>query len=126
MRLSRTFLLLVATIALACAPASGRGPVRNQNYIAGEELAATNYSNLYDAIQALRPNFLRSRGRNSFDPDQSEHPVVYLDGQRFGELAILKSMSPHRVLAIRSLSGPDATTKYGTNNTSGVIEVLTR
>jgi hypothetical protein len=126
MRFTRTFLLLVATIALACAPASGRGPMRNQSLITGDELAATKYSNLYDAIQALRPNFLRSRGRNSFDPDQTEFPIVYLDGQRFGEIGILKSMPLERVIAIRSLSASDATTKYGTNNTSGVIEVVTR
>lgn len=127
MRLIRPVLLLVATFALACAPATaGRTTMRNKNFISQEELQAARYSNLYDAINTLRPAFLRSRGRNTFDPNVTEYPAVYQDGQRFGELQILKTMPLDQVKSVRYLSAPDATTKYGSNHTAGVIEVTTR
>lgn len=123
---SRVVVLLAVVIAFSCAPQSGRGAIRNSNFISQDELAGAQHSNLYDAIYALRPTFLRSRGRHSFDPGQSEFPLVYQDGQRYGELDVLKGMSLETVKSVRFLSASDATTKYGTNHTSGVIEVTTR
>jgi hypothetical protein len=98
----------------------------NSNFITQEQLAATKHSNLYDAIYAIRPTFFRSRGRSSLDPAIQEFPAVYQDGQRFGELAVLRTMSPEGVRSVRYLTAPEATTRYGMNHTAGVIEVTTR
>ncbi|HLA14370.1 MAG TPA: hypothetical protein VJZ25_05040, partial [Gemmatimonadaceae bacterium] len=51
---------------------------------------------------------------------------VFLDGQRYGDIETLKTMPVQTIREIRYLSASDATTKYGTGYTNGVIEVYTR
>lgn len=80
--------------------------------------------NVYDAIARLRPTFLRSRGQSTLSGSGGD-TRVYLDGQSYGEIGILKSMSLELVTQIRLLNAADATTRYGLNHTAGVIEVTT-
>lgn len=121
----RSVLMLVAVSALACAPPAVPGPRgKNVNVITQEELAASKEYNVYDAIARLRPTFLRSRGQTTLSGPGSD-TRVYLDGQSYGEIGILKSMSLELVTQIRLLNAADATTRYGLNHTGGVIEVTT-
>ena len=122
----KSVLVLVATAAIACAPPAPRGERRDTNFITREELLASNTSNIYEAIAALRPNMLRSRGPKNFDPNASQLPHVFMDGQAYGDIETLRSLSVPSVLSVRFVSAPDATTKYGTNYSSGVIELTTR
>lgn len=122
----RPVLTVFAAVAVACAPPSNPGNTRDSNVITREELSASKSLNAYDAIKNLRPNFLRARGTNTFDPVVSTEPTVYVDGQRFGDITNLRSMSVDLIAEIRLLRASDATIKYGTNHTTGVIEVTTR
>jgi len=123
---SRSVLILLSAAAIACAPPSGARPARDANVITREELDASVARNAYDAIQNLRPNFLRSRGTQTFDPTVSTQAAIYLDGQRYGDVTALKSMLVDAIDQIRYLSAADATSRYGTNHTAGAIEVTTR
>lgn len=122
----RPVLILAATAAIACAPPAATSERRDINVITRDEIAASQAMNAYDAISHIRPAWLRSRGRSTFNPGVSEYPQVYLDGQRYGEISILKSMGIDNLSGFRFLSASDATTKFGTGHTAGVIEVLTR
>ncbi|MBW3552427.1 MAG: hypothetical protein KY466_02890 [Gemmatimonadetes bacterium] len=107
--------------------------------ITSEELRALEgVSSAYDAVQRLRPRFLRGRtgtfgtggandplSRTSSAAEQST-VVVYLDGVRFGGIDALRRINVDGVREIRFVPGRDATTKYGTNHGGGVIEVSTR
>jgi len=123
----RPVLLVLAAAALACAPPAGTSSSgRDPNVISRQELEASVAVNAYDAIMNLRPTFLRSRGTNTFDAAATTLPDVYVDGQRFGNITNLKSMTLDNIAEIRLLRASDATNKYGTNHTTGVIEVTTR
>ena len=123
---SRSILIFLSAAAIACAPPSGTRSVRDANVITRQELDASVARNAYDAIQNLRPTFLRSRGTQTFDPTVSTQAAVYFDGQRYGDITSLKSMTIDNLDEIRYLNPSLATSKYGTNHTAGAIEVTTR
>jgi hypothetical protein len=123
---SRSILILLSAAAIACAPPSGTRSARDSNVITRQELDASVARNAYDAVQNLRPTFLRSRGTQTFDPTVSTQAAVYLDGQRYGDITALKSMNVDAIEEIRYLNPSTATSKYGTNHTAGAIEVTTR
>jgi hypothetical protein len=123
---SRSLLIFLSAAAIACAPPSGTRTTRDSNVITRQDLEGSIGRNAYDAIESLRPNFLRSRGTQTFDPTVSAQAAVYLDGQRYGEVTALRSIQVDTIHEIRYLSASNATSKYGTNHTAGVIEVTTR
>jgi hypothetical protein len=122
----RLLLIVAALVVAACAPPAATGEFRNPNLITREEIVTTQAANAHDAISRLRPAMLRSRGRVTINAGASGYPLVYLDGQRYGEIEILKSVPVEHISQIRFLSASDATTRFGTGHTSGVIEILTR
>lgn len=126
MKLIRLVVLLVTAASVACAPPAPKVAGRNANLITFEELQSAVQTNLYEAIHSLRPAFLRSRGRSTFEPGVSEYPTVYQDGQRFGDIQTLRQMSTEHVREVRYLNATNAATKYGMNLTAGVIEVVSR
>jgi hypothetical protein len=50
--------------------------------------------------------------------------VVYMDDTRLGEVASLSTIPAGRVREIRYISASDATTRWGTGHSSGVIQVI--
>ena len=95
--------------------------------ITEDEITASHAINAYEAIVRLRGNFLSYRGETSFYPSRSKSmPTVYVDEQRYGEIAALKDIPALQVASIRLYRAWEATTKYGTGNTGGVIAVTTR
>ncbi len=52
--------------------------------------------------------------------------MVYLDGMRTGGVPVLRNIDANNVREIRYVPARDATTKYGTGHSQGVIEVRTR
>lgn len=117
--------LLVATLA-ACG-VSGPTPPRGQrSIITAEEIASLNVSSAWEAIQHLRPDFLRSRGTVSIRNPNAQYPVVYVNGMRAGGLDELRSVRAGDVQNIRFISASDATTRWGTGHAGGVIEITTK
>ncbi len=98
------------------APTSTR---RDANLITADELLEVADRSLHEAIQALRPQWLRRTGfRDDF-------PSVIMDNGPY-ELDILETMRPNQVDTVRYISPSDATIRWGTGYSSGVIEVRTR
>ena len=124
---ARSFSAAIAAALLACSSAAvNPGVKRDPNIISHEEFVASNEGNAYDAIAKLRPLFLKSRGRTTINAEAYDYPVVFVDGQRFGDLNSLKSIVAAQVLEARHLHGPDAVGKYGMQYGGGVIEISTR
>lgn len=137
--LARSSLAVLAAALAACASGTGGGDTspraaqtvgapdgrRSTDQITQAEIARASVATAYDAVQRLRPAFLRTRGRGSFrfDPQQA---VVYLDGTPIGGPDALRRINSTDVHAIRYLRGPDATTRYGTGHEGGAILVETR
>jgi hypothetical protein len=115
---------LVATFFLACAPSSTARPGQAANIITKEELLGTHASNVYDAISRLRPNFLLSRGQTTLRGADTGYPKVYQDRILLGDVNSLRSMSPTGIREIRYYNGPEASGRFGLDNVSGAIEVI--
>ena len=124
----RWLMLLIPAAVLACAPPRlGPGEMNNPELITEDEIVASRATTAYEAIQKLRANFLTYRGETSLDKSMSSpYPTVYLDGQEFGPITILRTIPASQVSIIRLYRAWEATTKYGSRNMSGVIEVSTR
>lgn len=125
--------LLVALWAVACAAASQGGQTggRRSNTITAEEIASVSASTAYEVVQRLRPQWLVTRGAAGtrapiLEGGLSGGIVVYLDGVRRGGVDALREIPAEQVRELRWLDAKDATTRYGTDHSSGVIEVYIR
>lgn len=124
----RSLVAVASVVLLGCAPPR-QGPVAksDSSLITGEEIAASQATNAFEAIQRLRANFLSYRGETSLANSRSSpYPTVYLDGQEYGPIATLRNIPASQIRSIRLLRAWEATTKYGTGNMGGVIEITTR
>ncbi len=125
--------VVIATIAMlaACGGASqsedgdSPSPRRSGNRLSQAEMLESTATNVLQAIEQLRPMWLRTRGT---DPTGSSQmmPVVYIDGIRAGELEMLRSIQIEEVDRLRYVNPRDATTRWGTGVAGGVIEVFRR
>jgi len=114
---------LAAVIGCASAASGTSGSRREPNLITAEDIARIPATNAYEAIERLRPLFLRSRGKTSINTPNTQYPTVYVDGVRYGDLNSLRNILATHVLDIRSYNGAEAGAKFGLQNTAGVIEV---
>jgi hypothetical protein len=124
--------LVAGTVALATAcagrnktdPATGQPQSSNRNVITQEQMVAQHFKNAYEAVQALHPNWLTTRGTDSFrSPSQV---WVYLDDAKLGGVDQLSTIAPSTVGTIRHFNGVDASARWGLDHGAGVIQVLSR
>jgi hypothetical protein len=105
------------------APPSARRSRGDRNVLTRELMVKDRFSNVYDAVQALRSQWLRPRGPESF-----LLPLVvwvYLDDNRLGTVETLRSIQPSLVTSVRFYDGPSATGRWGVGHGAGVIHVST-
>jgi hypothetical protein len=92
--------------------------------ITAEELAATGESNVYMAVQRLRPQWLRARPRGQTRLSGSEAGVVvYIDATRYGTLNSLQSLAIGGIYEIRRYDASEATNRFGTGHVNGAIVI---
>ena len=116
-------ILLLA--AASCAhPTSAAGS--NRKLITEEEIASTNATTAYDVIARLRAEYLRNRGPTSLLLPSRAQAVVFLNEQLFGSIDQLKQVRSDDLAEIRFFDGPDAITKFGSQYSGGVIQLVTR
>jgi hypothetical protein len=120
-------LVLAGVTACASASPSTHRP-RDYNLIPENEITAANGTNAYELITHLRPIFLKTRGRNSINNASiaNEYASVFLDGQFFGDIISLRSISTLNIRDIRYLPANEAVTRYGMQYGSGVIDIRTK
>lgn len=124
----RMIVIAVCCVCLvACASGGGAaGPRRGGNTITAEELQEPSLLglNTYDAIQRLRPNWLRERGSSSIRQSGDNFPKAIINDVPY-PLDYLKSVSIPEVVEMQFISASDATTKYGTGFPNGAVLVST-
>jgi outer membrane cobalamin receptor len=124
--LRRIAVLATVVVASACVRGnSGGTSVHGSNeVISRAEIAKTQAQTAYDAVQKLRPAFLRSRGATSLLLPAEQEPVVYLDDRRMGGVSFLRDIPVADVFEIRYLSAAQAQLRWGSGHASGVIQVI--
>ena len=135
------FLCAVGVVMLGCGgggsstaaqPETGAAPRGTRgaaNLITEAEIGATAYQNALEVVQNLRPQMLIPRGVGSDASGMSATSIaiiVYMDDVRLGEPGSLVNIPASRVKEIRFMNARDATTRYGTGHSSGVIVVTTK
>lgn len=85
------------------------------------EVQDARFNSAWDAVEALRGNWLHDRGVSSFRL-QTEI-LVYLDGVRQGNVSFLRNIPTTNVESIRFFNGMDASTRWGLDHGKGVIYV---
>jgi hypothetical protein len=118
---------ILVMVAASCATGTGGTTARSgpRNELTQAQMIATNTSTVYDAIRRLRPGWLRVRGSTSTRPGAGGI-LVYMDGVRAGPVDRLQQMNVTSVTMARYVSPNDATTRWGTGHSAGVIEIITR
>ena len=133
--------LLLGTIAMAvigcggggsgtaAQPATANRTRGTSNVITESEIGASTYQNALEIVQNLRPQMLIPRGVGSDATGLSAASIpiiIYMDDVRLGEPSSLSNIPASRVKEIRFLNARDATTRFGTGHSSGVILVTTK
>ena len=91
--------------------------------ITSKELRKFDDRDVYTAIALLRPAFLTNHGRTSILLDSPDQPEVFIDGMFYGTFDTLRQLPVHEIYQIRFLDVGDATIRYGTGHTSGIIDI---
>jgi hypothetical protein len=127
----RSFAILSVGLALAsCSPATqstGAGARPSSDLLTQTEIGASAYSrtSTYEAIEKLRPAFLRERATSTRDRNgkSSFQATLYVNGQRQESMEYLRAIPASEISEIRYLNWQDATARYGTNVPAGVLDV---
>lgn len=115
------FLLLSACAART--PAATRS-LPDRSVITQREILEHRFETVYDAIQALRPIWLQTRGTNSMNATPTQIQV-YLDNNRLGGVETLSTINLGSVVYIRHYDGVAATARWGLDHGQGAIYVST-
>jgi hypothetical protein len=116
--------LAVAALVPACQSTQTHATRRvDRTVITRDQMLDGSYATVYDAVAALRSNWLRPRGPDSFVLPSIVW--VYVDGSRAGDVSILRNIQPKLVNSVRFYDGPTATGRWGVDNGAGVIHVST-
>jgi hypothetical protein len=117
--------MLLLLSACASAGAKGSTPRRDRNLITRDEIAKSPEHSALSLIRTLRPGMLNDRGKTSIaHPDPGI--VVFLNDQRYGDLASLDAIEVSTIQEIRFLNAAQAQQRYGMGYPQGVILVTSR
>lgn len=117
-------LAIAALLLTGCASGQSGGERLDPNRISRAELEEVGLSSAYNAINKLRPIWLRKRGNTSFTQDSDV--LVYLDGTRVGEKEVLRGMSTVNIERMEFMDARRATNRFGPGHVNGAILLISR
>ncbi len=120
--------LVLGWFLLACSSATTQtgGSREVRNLLTQEQLAATNKTNLYEAIEKLRPEWLSSRGPTSVTNVEPAVASVYMNGTMLGKTDYLRDMRVLDVTEVRYWEPGPASARFGMGHPRGVLELMRR
>lgn len=117
------FVALALGLVGCSTPRAQTGGDVDRSVLLADDFADRGFHTAYDVVEALRSNWLASRGPNSF---QSPTVVqVYLDGIRLGGVETLRTVDVQPIVYIRYFDGVAATARWGLDHGAGAIYVST-
>jgi len=116
-------LLVLAAAGCVRAPATS-APRTDRSLLTQQQLLEHHFNNVYEAVEALRPRWLQSRGPNSFRTPGEV--LVYQDDNLLGGVDQLRSVMIPTVVYVRYYDSVQATARWGVGHSQGVIYISTR
>ena len=98
------------------------GANRRSNLITADEIREARVVNALQAVQSLRPQWLRTRGSTSPGGATVE---VYRNETNVG-MAQLRNIAANSIVEIRYYGSVEATQRWGMGHENGAIQVITR
>lgn len=121
-------LLLAAVLASCggCVALSGGGASSGgASILTRADLLETNMPSVYEAVQQIRPQWLRARGSPRIG--EPAEVLVFVNDSPVGGVEVLRSWRSQDVQDVRFFTASEAATRYGTTAESGgLIVVRTR
>ena len=118
----------LAIAGLACGGAASTGPTPSDRYVlTHDEIvnSAHDGSDLYEAVQSLRPHFLQPPP--GVAPGSVSHTgTVYIDSRRAGGLEALHSLTAGTVEEVRYLGATQSQNEYGPRATLFTLVIKLR
>jgi len=134
--MSRLRIIAVAIFGLllaagACATGQSGGARAERDVISAEEIEQSNVHDAYEIVRQLRPRWLRGRGPQTFTDDVRNttipgYPRVKVDDLPPMNLEDLRDIRVVEIAEIRYINPRDATLRYGTGFSGGIIQVITK
>ena len=135
MRMLKVGVLVMAAVSLV--PSLAEAQKKDRNLITREEIitSAQKDGDLYQAIRSLRSHFLnKPRGQRTMDVQRGPggmqvgntaalEPIVYLNGNKLGELNLLKNILAADVFEVRYLDPARAQDEFGADASGGAVVV---
>ena len=122
-QIARFMALAAAVVVGGCASRLRTGRVRDHGTLTKEQIAESHFTTAYDAVEALRSNWLHARGTDSFQTPSEV--LVYLDNTRLGGTDRLREIAANTIVYMRFYDGVAATGRWGIGHSAGVIYVST-
>ncbi len=126
-------LLPALFLSLACAGATGTPSTGTStqltrgsaNVITTAEIenAPQDAATAYDLVSRLRPMMMRPRNQTAGQRGDEFGVIVFVEDVRLGDVEQLRTVMRGTVSEIRYINATDATTRWGTGYTNGVIQV---
>ncbi|MBL8961419.1 MAG: hypothetical protein JNJ98_16290 [Gemmatimonadetes bacterium] len=130
--MNRGALLGLLGLVFACASGGGTGSAaatastRQSDLITQAEIDSTlGLTSALDAVQRLRPRFLRNSGARSVRATESG-PIVRVDNEMVGGVEALRSIGLSEIGEIRYYTAVDATARFGGITNRPLIHVIRR
>lgn len=131
--MSRGALLGLLGLVVACASGGGgtgsvaaTASTRQSDLITQAEIDSTlGLTSALDAVQRLRPRFLRNSGARSVRATESG-PIVRVDNEMVGGVEALRSIGLNEIGEIRYYTAVDATARFGGITNRPLIHVIRR
>jgi hypothetical protein len=120
----RSALLLLLVSACSLRPRTNPNPLPDREVLTQAELVEHNFANAFEAIEALRPLWMETRGSNTLIGNQVR-VVVYLNDTRLGGVETLSQITTPAIVSIHHLDGRAATARWGLDHGQGAILVTT-
>jgi hypothetical protein len=120
---ARSTLSLVLVLGGCASAGAGGVPQGRSDLLVEDQIRGQAYSTVYDVIAALRPNWLRTRGADSFSaPTQIQ---VYVDNMRVGGIGTLQQIPTVSAYYVQWYDGLEASARWGLGHGAGAIYVST-
>jgi hypothetical protein len=115
----------------ACATGTAGGGRSQSDVITLEEIQQANVRDAYEIVRQYRPQWLRGRGPQTFTSDvrnttTAGYPKVKVDDLPPMDLESLRDIRFVEIAEIRYINPRDATFRYGTGFSGGIIQVITK
>ncbi|HWV58292.1 MAG TPA: hypothetical protein VNZ57_12635 [Longimicrobiales bacterium] len=118
--------LLTMVVSAACAAQGvpGRSMTSTRYMLTADELTRASHANVYDAIDNLRPNWLRPCCVDSFtNPSRVQ---AYVDDVRISGVEELRTIAVQDVQYVRWFNGVEASSRWGLDHGAGAVYVALR